>query len=174
MATLESIGISAKPLAADGLQRLYLDDVHAYVSRRVPNREDAEDATAETFAAAFAHLKRLRGNDPRVWLIGIARKKVADVYRKRGGFIEVSLDQLHDVEALDASQPEDLLEIRNLILALPEDQREALMLQHIEGFSQRDIAKIMRKSKAAVNGLQQRGRASVLRSGKSFFLPEDK
>jgi DNA-directed RNA polymerase specialized sigma24 family protein len=53
------------------------------VSRRVPGQEEAEDITAEVFAAAFVGLPRFRGHcPPYLWLLGIARRKIADALRR--------------------------------------------------------------------------------------------
>jgi RNA polymerase sigma factor (sigma-70 family) len=70
-------------------------------------------------------------------------------------------------------ETEDARAIRRIVLALPEDQREALMLQNIEGLTQGEIATVMGRSKAAVNSLLQRARARAFRDGKDFFLHED-
>ncbi len=173
MTTVEGItATQPKAISAEELQRVYLDEVYAYASRRLPRREDAEDATADTFAAAFSHIKRIRGQDPRLWLLGIARRKVVDIYRRQKRQPQVPLHEIEGLSGLSDRHREDIAEVRRLVLALPVDQREVLMLQHIEGFSQIEIAAIMGKSKAAVNSLQQRARANVLRGGKDFFLTE--
>src|SRR5947207_7569402 len=61
-----------------------LKPVYAYVHRHTLRREDAEDITAEVFAAAVASIHQFRG-DARVltWLIGIARRKLIDAARRR-------------------------------------------------------------------------------------------
>ncbi len=46
------------------LHERYLEAIFRYVSRRVVRREEAEDITAEVFAAAFAGLPRFRGECP--------------------------------------------------------------------------------------------------------------
>jgi len=70
---------------ADALHQRYLADVFAYVARRIPNRHEAEDVTAEVFAAAFVALPDRRGTQgPYPWLLGIARRKVTDSLRHWG------------------------------------------------------------------------------------------
>src|SRR5687767_11655901 len=72
-------------LTAAGLYDRHLRDVYRYVSRRIPRREDAVDITSEVFQAAFRCLNRLREtNNPRIWLLGIARRKVVDHLRRNG------------------------------------------------------------------------------------------
>ena len=67
------------------LQRLYLDDVWRFVSSRLDRQEDAEDVTMEVMAAAF---ERVRNDtvvaDYRLWLLTIAKNKVADALRRLG------------------------------------------------------------------------------------------
>src|SRR5262249_57167997 len=61
-----------------------LPDVYRYVFQRVPRVEEAEDITAEVFAAAAAGLPRFRGQcPPRLWLLGIARRQIAAALRRR-------------------------------------------------------------------------------------------
>src|ERR1700738_2140115 len=62
------------------LHERYLEDVFRYVLRRVPSVPEAEDITAEGFAAAAASLSRLHGrchrlsgrkaDAPYLWLLG--------------------------------------------------------------------------------------------------------
>src|SRR6266852_2395730 len=63
----------------------YSDWVYSYVRRRVmPQTEVAEDLVQEVFVAAWRGLKSYRGDASlRSWLLGIARHKVDDYYRKR-------------------------------------------------------------------------------------------
>src|SRR5262249_16593954 len=62
----------------------YTDWVYGYVRRRVmPRTEVAEDLTQEVFVAAWRGLQNYRGDASlRNWLLGIARHKVDDYYRK--------------------------------------------------------------------------------------------
>src|SRR5689334_20939283 len=81
----ERMGPADGTTAAD-LHARYLGDVFRYVLRRVPRREEAEDITAEVFAAAIAGLAQFRGQcSPYVWLLGIARRQIAIALRRRTG-----------------------------------------------------------------------------------------
>ena len=67
---------------AEALHQRYLGDVFAYVARRVPDHQEAEDVTAEVFAAAFVALPQQNGpNGPYPWLLGIARIERIEVAR---------------------------------------------------------------------------------------------
>lgn len=154
----------------DRIRAEYLADVFAYCSRRLLRREDAEDATAETFQAALTHLHRLKTQDPRLWLFGIARRKVADALRRNRRRRETPLpDDLPAAQASGMEGDEAQGEIRRLVMGLPGDQREALLLQYLEELDHKQIAVVMGRSPAAVNSLLQRARARVLRDGRAYF-----
>src|SRR5437016_5398599 len=68
----------------DLLFERHLDAVFSYVRHRVPNHAEAEDITVETFEAAITAYHRFRGESrPFVWLVGIARQKIAEAARRR-------------------------------------------------------------------------------------------
>ena len=184
---------------AETLVRLYGEAVFAYAARRLEGRADAEDVTAETFAAAFASLNRCplppdrtasNGDESgapdwvRAWLLGIARRKVADACRKRARRRETSLEDL----AADAPatlsdrverRPEPLLlrgeaseALRAAVDGLKPDQREALLLKYVEELSLAEIARIMDRSPQAVSSLLQRARATAFARGRAYFAPQ--
>ena len=65
----------AEAISAGELHERHLKEVYAYVLRRVLNREEASDITAEVFAAAIAGLPRFQGRcPPYLWLLSIARR----------------------------------------------------------------------------------------------------
>jgi RNA polymerase sigma factor (sigma-70 family) len=79
------------------LQERYLREVFRYVLRRVPRHEEAEDITAEVFAAAFAALPQFRGQcPPYLWLLTIARRKIIDARRRRMARRETLASELAD------------------------------------------------------------------------------
>lgn len=162
---------------ADSLHRRYLADVFAYVARRVPDPTEAEDITAEVFAAAFAALPRSLGpHGAYPWLLGIARRKIADFYRRtarRGGMAALP----EDLAAPPSALPEAALtraergrRLQTLLAALPPDQREALLLHYLEDLPHAQIAAVLGRSPAAVNSLLQRARAAVYKAGYDYFL----
>jgi RNA polymerase sigma-70 factor (ECF subfamily) len=178
---------------AEVLYERYLKDVLHYVLRRVPRQEEAEDITAEVFAAAFVALPRFRGQcPPYLWLLSIARRKIIDAGRRRAARRETLASELGSgaeeaaagwEQALDAAGqtsaegPEAALErkearrvLHDLIVALKEDQREVLILKYGEGLSIAEIAVVMGRSPAAINSLLQRARAAVYRQGHDYFL----
>lgn len=165
--------------AWDRLHRLALDRVFGYLMLRVGRREDAEDLTAEVFAAAVASIDGFRGDAAVVtWLIAIARRKLADALRHRGRHPELLEADLalptlalagvgEGAEAPDDPEAalerrETIAQVRRLVLQLPEAQREALWLHCVDGLSLAEIARLLGRSEDAVKGLLHRAKGSVL------------
>jgi RNA polymerase sigma-70 factor, ECF subfamily len=182
----EAGGERAETVTAAELHARYLTDVFRYVLRRVPRQEEAEDITAQVFAAAFEGLSRFRGQcSPYLWLLGIARRQIAIALRRRAGRRETLASELEgDVEdadplwtALAASEgPEAALMraesrrvLRELVARLNPDQREALMLQYVERLSAAEIAVVMGRSPTSVYSLLKRARAKLYREGRTYF-----
>jgi RNA polymerase sigma-70 factor (ECF subfamily) len=178
---------ATQPLPSGELHRRYLPAVLRYAAARLGAGPEAEDAAAEVFAAAFGVLHRCpreaatEQSDPvRAWLIGIARRKVADVLRRRSRRPEAALDaslaapatQGPEASALSAEARHTL---RAILDALPELQREALRLKYVDELSLVEIGQVLGKSPAAVGQLLHRARqAARLRGSAYFTVPEDK
>lgn len=149
------------------LQRLYLDDVWRYVSSRLDRQEDAEDVTMEVMHAAFSKLRESTVvAEPRLWLLTIAKNKVADALRRRYRRRETPL--------VDSDQPDGADHLRrfavNAILdKLPEDHSQALVLKYVNGLSTDEVGAVMRRSPEAANSLLQRARQSFRELGTGTF-----
>lgn len=180
----------AEDLTAAGLYERYLEDVYRYVLRQAPGIEEAEDITVEVFAAAVAALPRFRGHcSAYAWLLSIARRKIIDFRRRRTARPETLASDLADAEA-DATAlwealatvegPEAVLMraemrriVRDLLAQLNPDQREAVLLQYVEGLSGDEIALVLGRSRGAVHALLHRAKATLYRLGRAYFLDDD-
>lgn len=160
------------------LREWCVGDVFAYLSRRLERKEDAEDLAIEVFLAAYSSPRQPLSHEAKPWLFGIARRKLADHLRKRRR-VPIPLESEGAGELADEGgggpdksylKKEALRTLRAIVETLPADQREALLLQHLEDFSIAEIAETLRKSPAAVNSLLQRARHSIFTRGKAYFL----
>lgn len=155
-----------EPIGQEIVQPDRLDDVYRYCFARLGSREDAEDATMEVFLAVNARPDRLRdAEDPRLYLIGIARRKVVDVLRRRrkDRFPPYS----ERVEPTDGAERREV--VHQALGTLPEIQREVLILKYVQELSVLEIARVVRKSPQAVNSLLQRGRATFRHNAVGLF-----
>ena len=144
---------------------LYVDRVYAYVRHRLIPRFDAvEDIVQEVFLSALDNLANFRGESSlHSWLLGIARHKVEDHYRRRIQQPE-PLDSL-DVESIDRP-PEEAIDdhrieekIRSILTILPETYSLVLLWRYWEKRSAREIAAAIGRSEKAVERLLSRARA---------------
>ena len=138
----------------------YQSLIFGFVARRIRPVEDAEDVVAAVFVDAFRHWSRRRG-EPRFWLLGIARRKVADALRKKRNWWVVREDDLR-ADAMDEfvthAQASAAAEIA---ASLPDDERDALLMQALEDLTIEEIAAVLGRSPKATNSLLQRARARV-------------
>jgi len=158
------------PQTAHDLQARYLDEVLRYVSSFVRPVADAEDVAMEVFQAAFLGLHKLkRSDDPRVWLLGIARRKVASTLRLKYRRAEVPLATADTGSLKDQESMDRTLLVRELLGQLRQDQREALVLKYANGLSTREVAEVLGRSEAAANSLLQRAREAFTSNGSHLF-----
>lgn len=132
------------------------DRVYAYVARRVPTRQDAEDVTSEVFHEALRNLAQFewRGSPFIAWLLGIARKRLADRWRRLGRRPEMALNDT-DEASIEAGL-EEAVALFQLVDDLPSDQRLVVHRRFVEQKSLRDIALELGRSEGAVKQLQFR------------------
>jgi len=130
--------------------------VYAYVARRVPVREEAEDVTAEVFQQALAGLGRFewQGTPFIAWLLGIAAHLVARRWKRAAGKEEVPVDELE--LAVNQEHAERQTLFSQLIERLPEDQRRVIEARFFRHRSIREIAQEMGRSEGAIKQLQFR------------------
>ncbi len=117
----------------------------------------AEDATAETFARAWASLGRYRdtGRPFVAWLYGIARHVIADAHRARA-----RLRPAADVEPATSPDPGEreagYVDLRRAIGRLKGRQRRVVELKYLAGLDNAEVAAALRTTPGAVNTLQWR------------------
>lgn len=136
--------------------------------------DTAEDITQETFIRVLASLDRYRGGNFAGWLLTIAGNRCRDELRRRKRRPATSLDQqmetFGDAYALPTPErsPERRAldsELRQVIVSalvqLPDDQRQALTLRDIDGFSYQEIASATNVSVGTVKSRIARARARM-------------
>ena len=134
------------------------------VKRGVPF-EDSRDLAQEALATAVHQMRAglFRGEtSPESWLIRILLNRVADYWRARGREgIRVPLQDCVDAEeqggvvcaSLPYQDPDLTLAIEETLRAIPDEHRVILLLNALEGYTTREIAKLLGRSEGRVGAL---------------------
>ena len=123
--------------------------VYAYVAYRIGDGADAEDVTSATFERALRYRESFdpRRGDAASWLIGIARRCIADTMKQS----DTPTDNLPDLpheghEELSLSR----LDLRAAVGRLDERERELLALRYGADLTARQIAGLLEMKTNAV------------------------
>jgi RNA polymerase sigma-70 factor (ECF subfamily) len=111
----------------------------AYLHHRLGNRDRAREAAQETFVRAYFNLSKLeKPGALHSWLFGIASRVTLELYRSR----ERTMATAEDIDQLPPPPVEMPEECRldEAIAALPEGQRQVIMLRYYEEWSCQEIA----------------------------------
>ena len=151
--------------------------IRRYVDFRV-NAEETEDIVADVFLRVTNNLKKYtktpKGNFS-AWVFRIAHNMVIDFYRKKRDFLQLTDPEtgvvVFDVKDTALNPEERLIEneehenVRAVLAGLSDTHREVLQLKYLEGFSHKEIAKIVGKSEGNIRVIQLR----ALRELRKFF-----
>jgi RNA polymerase sigma-70 factor (ECF subfamily) len=146
----------------------YADGVYAYVRHRLAPRADiVEDVVQDVFVAALASLRQFSGASPlRTWLLGIARHKVEDYYRRQLRAPAPLPEEPEAAPADDAPSVDELIDRERLkakthsvLRQLPEQYGIALLWRYWENRSVREMAEATGKTEKAIERLLARARA---------------
>lgn len=143
-----------------------LPQVYGYLLPRCGSVAAAEDVTAETFLAAVDALERGTATAPTVaWLIGVARHKLVDHWRRVGR----EQRNLATVAATSSETDDpwpaviDCDAAHAALAKLPEPQRTALVLRYLDGLPVAEVADCVGRSLHATETLLTRARAALRR-----------
>ena len=122
------------------------DKIYRFCYYKVKNSAMAEDLTQETFLRYFSQNAYIERGKMIAYLYTIARNLCMDTFRK----IQPDLltDDIPSTECFE--QVELNLTLRNVLLTLPEQDRELLLLRYVNELSVGEIASIMEISRFAV------------------------
>lgn len=123
------------------------------------NKELAEDLTAEAFVAAASEYGAGRAEVVTApWLRTVAKRRLVDHWRRERTVRErtPSLGDRHEFVE-DAGIGERQVVVRAL-LKLSDDERTALVMQHIDGYSVREVAEVIGRTNKATESLLGRAR----------------
>ena len=159
----------ARPDPALGLLELYEDAlprVYGYLLSRCGDAALAEELTAESFLAAVSAACGPGAPGPSVpWLIGVARHKLADHWR-RADREQRGLRRLDREPAVPDDPWEtalDRIRAREVLGKLGPHHRAALTLRYLDGLPVPEVARHLDRTTGATEALLVRARAAFRR-----------
>jgi RNA polymerase sigma-70 factor, ECF subfamily len=122
-----------------------IPSLRAFAISLCGNRDRADDLVQDTLVKAWSNMDRFeRGTNLNAWLFTILRNSFFSEHRKRVREVE-DADGSYAAQlttAPDQLSHLDFDDLRQALLKLPPDQREALLLVGAQGFSYEDAASI--------------------------------
>lgn len=164
--------------AFEALARAEEGALYGHVARIIGPGADAEDVIQDTLLSAWRSIGSFNaasGTSFRAWIFRIARNRAIDVIRARRRKGEVPLEPEPDAGGSDWAEPvaggPDLLTlaadreafaaVEEALAGIPPEQRDALLLRDVEGFSYDEIALITASAAGTVRSRIHRARIAV-------------
>jgi RNA polymerase sigma-70 factor (ECF subfamily) len=137
--------------------------VYAYVAYRVGDGPDAEDITSDVFERALRkqHQFDPKRGDVAAWLVGIARRCIADHFAGQ----PVPVESIPEKEAPGelASDAVSRVDMGRVLAVLSERERELVALRYGADLTAREIGELLELSTNAVEVALHRALQSVKR-----------
>ena len=166
-AELLAAHVAGDPHAFGVIVARHRDRLWAVALRTTADPEDAADALQDALISAFRRADQFRGDSAvTTWLHRIVVNACLDRLRRRAVRPVRPLPE-HDepgtpVDERDLiSQREDQLEIAQALAQLPDEQREAILLVDVEGWSVEEAAEQLGCPTGTVKSRCARGRAKL-------------
>jgi RNA polymerase sigma-70 factor (ECF subfamily) len=162
-----SVDVPDQRRALVGLYDSALPEVYGYLASRCGSASVAEDLTSETFMAAVDAVRRGTVPDLTVaWLIGVARHKLVDHWRRREREERLlkAVDPHPGDEGKGSEDPWDVrldaMVAHRTLADLAPQHRSALTLRYLDGLPVREVASCLGRTEGATEALLQRAKAA--------------
>ncbi len=122
----------------------------------------SEDLLQDIFLKIFTHIKKLRSPEAfNGWLYRIATNTCMSYARKKGKTKEVSLMELGDVDSPENNDNQVRMQLEQAMDALPPKQKIVFQLHDIQGFTNIEIADIMKCSEGTAKSQLFKARIKI-------------
>ena len=157
------------PVAARDLAGRLVPRVLGYATRLLGDRAEAEDIAQEVMLRLWRAAPDWRPGEAQVstWVYRVAANLCTDRLRSRQRKRAQNLDEVAEPEDGAAAAVEVMIDadrqaaLQAALAALPDRQREAVVLRHIEGLANPQIAEVMQIGVEAVESLIARGKRAL-------------
>lgn len=142
----------------------HYEKIHRFVHFKLPRIEDVDEVTSEVFLRGWEYATSTRVENAPALFYTIARRAIADYYRKRAD--EISLDAAVNVASddnplEDAVGGEESEKLLNLLKQLRNEYQEVLIMRHLDEMNIREIAAALEKTPNNVRVLLHRAKKAL-------------
>lgn len=170
--------------AFKSLVELYQNRVYNTVLSITQNRLEAEDICQEVFMEVYSSVGNFRGEAKvSTWVYRIASNKSLEFLRKnkaqkRFAYVRSLFGKNDEIEVQPSHFEHPGVQLENkeravvlfrAIEKLPDNQRIAYSLHHLEGLSYQEITEVMNLSKSSVESLLFRAKQNLRKLLKEFY-----
>ena len=139
--------------------------LYGFIRKRVRDESVAEDLLQEVFLKIHMHIEDLQDMKKlESWIYQIARNTICDFYRNSKSTL--SLDKPEILHLPEEMPSDDIISelfpaVRIMLLSLPEQDRQALILTEYQGLTQKELAKRAGLSFSGAKSRVQRAREKL-------------
>ena len=131
--------------------------MYRYALGMLKNPADAEDAVGETVLKAYAHLAQLRKPERfQSWVMSILTNEIRTMASRRS-----RVDLTEDMSRYGQSAPEGDRSLWYLVMELPKEFRDVVILFYYDGFQTKEIAHMLKLSEGTVKSRLCRARGKL-------------
>jgi RNA polymerase sigma-70 factor, ECF subfamily len=143
--------LSGERDAFDILIKRYQGIIYNYIFKITLSKEDTEDIIQEVFIKTYENLYRLENRDKFYsWLFKIAVNSMNSLLKGKKQYASLEDVILLNIKCNVKDTPEEILQIKedNIQLlkrlsVLSEEQKNAVILKYVQGFSYREVGEIL-------------------------------
>lgn len=153
MSPQEELAVQAKTdeAAFSKLYEMYLPKIFGYVTRRISDRDEAEDLTSNIFLRVLEHIKSFNPEKSsfKTWIYTIATRMMIDYFRTHGKRKHADLETAELVSDTaknpheEVKTNEDKKRVHRVIDELPERHQKIIMLKYFSDLSLNEIAETL-------------------------------
>ena len=142
------------------LYDLYADNVYKLAYSFIGNRADAEDVVQDVFFKLLRQDIRIRDGKEKSYLLKMTANTCKDMRKSTRVTAEVPYEDALDKET-ETSFTDDEYNLVNAISRLPQKYRMVIHLFYYEGYSVKEIARMLGISSSAITMRLTRGREQL-------------
>lgn len=152
--------------AFDLLMRPQLQRMYRIAISMLENEEDAADAIQETVLKCWQKVGQLKNEEYfQTWLTRILINQCKDILKARKKYVLV--EEMPEIEYEDQYETDDW---KTILSNLEEKYRIVMELYYVEGFSTKEIAKLLHIKEVNVRSRMSRGRKQLEQNLREYVV----